>query len=134
MALVVKKYGGTKWIQHSGYFLRGASSGVTAGSATSTGGEDTHTLTVAEMPSHNHGGATGSMSANTSHSHSYGMYVGASGSGHGLIDSMTATSSGVPSTSSTDINHTHSITAQGSGTAHNNIPKYKSVYIWERTA
>ena len=47
-------YGGTKWIQHSGYFLRGARSGVVANSATKSGGEDTHTLTESEMPKHKH--------------------------------------------------------------------------------
>lgn len=32
-------------------------------------GEESHALSVAEMPAHNHGGATGAMSANAAHNH-----------------------------------------------------------------
>ena len=39
-AQVKAVYGGTTWISHSGYILRGATSGVTANSATKTGGTD----------------------------------------------------------------------------------------------
>ena len=82
---VIEQYGGERWIEHSGYVLRGASSGVTANSNTKTGGNDSvsytpagsnsgmgvtmnavslshsggavqnHTLTVSEIPSHTHG-------------------------------------------------------------------------------
>ena len=47
-------YGGTTWIQHSGYELRGATSGVVANSAVKTGGNDSVTLTSEQMPSHRH--------------------------------------------------------------------------------
>lgn len=55
-------FGGT-WTQIKDRFLLCAGSTYSAGS---TGGEAAHTLTVAEMPSHNHGGATGGPSTNTS--------------------------------------------------------------------
>lgn len=45
--------GGT-WISHSGYMLRGATSGVSSNQAQKDGGSDTHELTIAEMPSHTH--------------------------------------------------------------------------------
>ena len=53
----------TSWLQHTGYMLRGASSGVVANSAVADGGNDNvtpsgtvdgHTLTTAELPSHSH--------------------------------------------------------------------------------
>ena len=55
--------GGT-WERVEGEFIMGASDSYPVGT---TGGSATHTQTVAEMPSHNHSGATGSAG---SHSHS----------------------------------------------------------------
>ena len=46
-----QQYPGTTWEQIKDVFLLTAGNTYTAGS---TGGEATHTLTVAEMPSHNH--------------------------------------------------------------------------------
>ena len=106
-AKVIAVYGGTTWIQHSGYMLRGGTSDVVANSAVKTGGADTHTLTIQEMPSHNHG-----MPYQTNAS------SGATNWG------ITTTGA---QTGSTVTNNT------GGGQAHNNIPNYKSVYIWERT-
>ena len=106
---VKAQYGGLTWIQHSGYMLRGATSGVTANSATKTGGEDTHTLTVKEMPSHNH--------------YAYGWASVTDGSGS--YDVLGARLIGSKEKYTRDT---------GGGQAHNNLPSYKSVYIWERTA
>ena len=75
MAKVVAAYGGTTWIQHSGYVLRGASSGVVANSASSDGGSDSVSYTpsgsnsggsvtnttltsTAQIPAHTHGSKT----------------------------------------------------------------------------
>ena len=69
MEKVVENYGGTTWIQHTGYILRGASSGVIANDAQKTGGADSvsytpassdgktgsTTLTTAMIPAHTHG-------------------------------------------------------------------------------
>lgn len=114
MAKVVAVYGGTTWIQHSGYMLYGATSNVVANSAVKTGGEASHTLTVNELPSHTHPNPTDgaylinkSVTSGAAFSFAAGSYTRASASATG---------------------------ATGSGAAHNNMPPYKNVYIWERTA
>lgn len=139
MAKVITTYGGTTWIQHSGYVLRGATSGVVANSATKTGGSDN-----AVIVKHNHGGATGSMNRNNPHSHginqptqngdAMGVYGGGGYGGWGLAVAGTNNNFGRLSNQSTDINHEHSIQEQGEDGTNKNIPNYKSVYIWERTA
>lgn len=107
MAKVIAQYGGTTWIRHNGYMLYGATSNVVANSAVKSGGESTHTLTVDEMPSHTH----------TSNA-TYNYY----GSG-GSVGSLMLWGDG-----SATVGYT------GGGAAHNNMPPYKNVYIWERTA
>lgn len=114
MAKVIAIYGGTTWIQHSGYMLRGATSGVTANSATSNGGAETVTLTVDQIPSHTHPNPSdGAFLINKSVTSGYAM---AFGSGSYNRTSASATGS------------------RGGGQAHENMPPYKNVYIWERTA
>ena len=111
MEQVIAKYGGVAWVQHSGYFLRGATSGVTNNDPTATGGEDTHTLTTGEIPNHRHGYNTHA---------NFVLYHAESPT---IYDEVV---SGTTITGYT--------TYTGGGEAHNNIPVYKSVYIWERTA
>lgn len=122
-AKVIAQYGGTAWIQHSGYVLRGATSGVTANDATKTGGNDNaivvkHTHT--QQP-HWHAPANGS---------NFGVY-GAQG-----VDQFFFT--GGTSNNGNFTAATSSVTAVNNETGEDgtnkNIPNYKSVYIWERTA
>lgn len=99
-------FGGT-WERIGGRFLLGADSTYAAGS---TGGEAKHTLTVGEMPRHNHG----IDNLNASGSATTFMTVQAQdkkGSG-GNVQTMYA----------------------GEGKAHNNMPPYLAVYMWKRTA
>lgn len=113
MEKVIGIYGGTEWIQHDGYVLQGAKTGVIANSAVKTGGEATHVLTTAEMPSHSH-----SLIPNAGYiSADYAIQ---------LIPSATG---GFPTIGF--INKTNNT---GGGNAHNIMQPYKNVYIWERTA
>jgi microcystin-dependent protein len=82
----------------------------------SAGGVETVTLSVAQMPAHDHGGVTGAGSA---HSHTYTIPQ------FGTVQSGTGTSAATGSTSastSTESAHTHTISSQGGGAAHSNLP------------
>ena len=132
MQKVINVYGGTSWIQHTGYFLRGASSGVSANSTNTDGGEDSVTLTAAQsgLPSHVHCAVDGSNQLfqvrpndNTTTADTSGEL---SGSGYYIPRSKI---SGWGAPHNTGHNET-----QDASEAHNNIPRYKNVYIWERVA
>tara|TARA_R110000737_G_scaffold295030_2_gene301684 strand:+ start:158 stop:829 length:672 start_codon:yes stop_codon:yes gene_type:complete len=77
-----------------------------------TGGAKTHTLSVAEMPSHNHG------------------YTGIYGTAD--ADGSSDRSSGVGASNSYPI--VTKLENKGSGSAHNNLQPYIVVYFWKRTA
>lgn len=97
--------GGT-WSQIQDTFLLAAGTTYTAGD---TGGEATHTLTTDEMPSHKH---------------KFTDYYGLpSGSGTRQAAAYSAVASQGGGTAST-----------GGGQAHNNMPPYLTVYMWERTS
>lgn len=101
-------FGFGTWVQLKDRFLLGAGDDYTGGA---TGGEAEHTLTIAEMPSHNH------------ITHFRLKYV----SGSGNIQSA-------PNDSYwRDIQDQPSENTGGGG-AHNNMPPYLVVYIWKRTA
>ena len=78
-----------------------------------TGGAKTHTLSIAEMPSHNHtGSTTGTYATNNN-------------------DVPALNLSGTPENSAIN---TVNIAAQGGGASHNNLQPYIVVYMWRRTA
>ena len=95
-------FGGT-WEQIQNRFLLAAGSSYTAGD---TGGEATHTLTVAEMPKHTHGS----------------IYTGSSGTKN------------LPWLAGTGSNIAYVDGYAGGGKAHNNMPPYLVIYVWKRTA
>lgn len=101
-----------------------------------TGGEKTHQLTVAELPSHDHAPGTLSTDNSGDHTHDINRRIAAGnvggsagGSGTGTVDVQTGPSG----------NHNHIVTsgktaATGSGTAHQNMPPFITCYMWKRTA
>lgn len=104
-------FGGT-WEQLKDRFLLGAGSSYSNGK---TGGEATHTLTTAEMPSHNHNSNVRVQWYNDNNA--WGLQTTDIANSNFRIDS------GAVYTSNT-----------GSGQAHNNMPPYLVVFMWRRTA
>lgn len=168
-------FGGT-WEQISGQFLLGAGEEYSLGE---TGGEATHTLSIQEIPSHNHifsGIATNSGAQSAKHTHTITIndsgnhnHVAPNGSsfymtrGYGASEANGITPGGsfgentqtggikrdptiaysgththTASLAEETALHAHSITPQGNigntggGNAHNNLPPYLAVNIWQR--
>jgi len=114
-------FGGT-WTQLKDRFLLGSGDTYSAGSMD---GSATHTLTEEQLPSISgslifHGSENGSIVINTS-GHFSGNYVG------GKYTSATTYSGSSQS-------YTNPTFSFGSGQAHNNMPPYLTVYMWERVS
>lgn len=107
-AKMANHFGGTWEVYGSGRVLVAKSADTEFDTIGETGGAKTHTLTVDQMPSHNH-------SVNLSSSTGYMAGVAVMGGSEG-----TATTSFVKNT--------------GSGSAHNNLQPYIVVYRYRRTA
>ena len=116
----------------SGRFLVGiGNNGETNYSLGANGGEDSHQLTVSEMPSHNHGGST---SEDGEHDHEYNDKY-ALENNNGVSDDDCALCGGAD-TDVSDGNqsrnvdtqpagdHDHTISSQGGNQAHENRPKF----------
>lgn len=116
---------------------------------TTDGGEKTHTLTLNEMPSHNHNSRSlvGTFGIRRFGTSAPGTDVGIGGFASGIVSDAATTWSGshsligVSSKSVTNpaydrhtVNATHTHDAQGGGGAHNNMPPYIVVNRWHRTA
>lgn len=106
-----------------GKFALGASDKYALGSK---GGEESVTLSINEMPSHNHGGEVGEAG---SHQHNYAkpqkdynwdQTFESGASNHYPYTDVTSTTEAAG-------NHKHSITSQGGGKAHNNMPPYVGI-------
>lgn len=116
-------FSGTSWEKLEGRFLLGSDSTYNPGS---TGGEATHTLTLNEMPVHNHDGLYYSyidtensvtLNGGTASYHipwGSSSYPGDYGAGTGEKELITGNA--------------------GGGTAHNNMPPYLVVNMWKRTS
>jgi hypothetical protein len=95
-------FGGT-WTRIQNAFLWATTSTGTIGQ---TGGEQTVTLTEAQMPKHNHGGTY--TNAGTARTHAW-LASGGTAMGYDTVEA-------------------------GGGAAHNNMPPYIQVSVWRRTA
>jgi microcystin-dependent protein len=108
-----------------------------------TGGAKTHTISAAEMPVHTHSfSGSGTTSAAGAHAHTQNggtvnpsgvtLFAGVAGAG--------GANQGTAALTSTVADHTHTLTisgttgSAGSGTAHNNLQPYITVFFWKRTA
>lgn len=103
---------------------RHATSGTFNVAAETTGGAETHALSIAELASHTHTGTTGNEGTQASFPLSYNGGSGTASSGTGT---NTRYGSGNAHT------HTFTTNATGSGTAHNNLQPYIVCYMWKRT-
>lgn len=120
-----------------------------------TGGSKTHTLTAAEMPSHSHSIShthTGSTDTAPNHTHGIAARRSTNTQDTGAETRIQAVggygdnTGGIFGNGTTDLGGTHShiiVTggpstgssgSAGSGAAHNNMPPYIVVYMWQRTA
>lgn len=111
---------GGRWVRVSGYFLYGAASQSSVGG---TGGEAQHTLTVNEMPKHHHDTIGGLRWSQT-------LYA---------IDTLGNTEGGMGVKTNTDnpragYRSKMETNQVGGNAAHNNMPPYRTVNIWRRTA
>lgn len=98
-------FGGT-WVQIKDTFLLSAGDTYNAGD---TGGSSTHTLTIDEMPSHNH---------------IVKPYYGGIGNGSALQRGWSGSST----------SQDYTTTNTGGGQAFDIMPPYLTVYMWKRTA
>ena len=111
---------GGKWEQIKDRFMLACGDTYAAGS---TGGEAEHTLTVDEMPTHDH---------------KIRLFTGI----NGVATTVSDTQQGKPlsskwnedNTLSSDTNQEHNIDVTGGGSPHNNMPPYLAVYAWKRIA
>lgn len=93
--------------------LTGLPGGLNGDTLGATGGAELHTLIIAEMPAHNHGGTTGGTNAVLG-----AVPGGALAPGTSYLNFEAASP------------HTHTIGSQGGGTAHNNVqPSVVANYI-----
>lgn len=108
-----EKWPGTEWEQISeGTFLMAAGAKYESGNKY---GSNTHTLTVSEIPSHNH--AVNAKTCNTEGATNYGLWSPGNGfNNRAYVDKGTLWS-----------------TNAGSGQPHNNIPQSIAVPLWHRT-
>lgn len=111
-------YGFGTWAAIAGKVVVGISGSDTEfDTLNETGGAKTHTLSVAEMPAHDHGGKV-SGSSN-------GDYIGLVGGGQGGWGLAGGTNNNI---------YRALIPSQGGSAAHNNLQPYIVKYVWERTA
>ena len=131
--------GGT-WESRSGYMLRAATSDVTFDKANDTNDGGADSVTVSSVASHNHTQNSHNHTQNA-HGHTWtATYArtstnGASGNLPLNATGTTATTNiGVNNQTATNQAKTATNQANGANYTVPTLPKYKNVYMWERTA
>lgn len=124
-------FGFGKWERIQDVFLLAAGEKFQAGT---TGGEETHELTVDEMPQHSH---TATLSSSGKHTHTIGTDTDVTYNASGKCCSVHKAEEGADQfngRTSENGEHTHDVTIEntGSSKAHNNMPPYLAVYVWYR--
>lgn len=128
---------GGKWEQIKDTFLLACGDGYANGN---TGGEESHTLTVEEMPAHSHEPTDKTVDSDTYNTYGYqlirhlssestGRYMMAAGSDYYAF-SMNPNASDYVSKNDLIVSYTSATT--GGSQSHNNMPPYLAVYIWKR--
>lgn len=108
---------GTTWQRFgNGKVLVGVDEGDTAfNTVKKEGGAKTHTLIIAEMPSHTH----------IQNEHSHEVHTHQANRGNGSLSGGGSPAAYTPAIAAINQN-------TGGGAAHNNLQPYITVYIWER--
>lgn len=106
----------TTWEKIEGRFIVGTDTSDSDFTSMKTGGEKAHTLTIAEMPSHNHPNSKSTLM----------------NWGQNWADGGSSWSS--KSSPQNDWYQPLNISSQGGGQSHNNLPPYYCTNIWHRTA
>ena len=102
---------GGNWEKIQNRFLYGSGGSYGVGN---TGGEESHVLSMNEMPAHNHSGISTKWQSWASH----GPTCGPEGGSNFIVNN----------------NGSFTTNNSGGGQAHNNMPPYYAVNIWRRTA
>jgi microcystin-dependent protein len=113
--------------------------------AEKTGGAKTHTLTTAQIPSHNHSVSVGTTQIRGSITNVAAQSVNTGIDGFGVFSAdrdgavgyaVNSKSTGRSDRATLNADHNHSASAgnTGGGGAHNNLQPYITVYMWKRTA
>lgn len=117
---------GGNWVQIKDKFLLSCGDTYNNGA---TGGSATVSLTESEMPRHTH-------LQNAHHHQQFGNYSSGSGSGSGYMYSQNRTTTKVDTADTTATNKytggTGTSESASNGSAHENMPPYLAVYVWER--
>lgn len=104
---------GGNWLQIEDRFLLGAGKSYSPGK---TGGSSTVTLTIGQIPAHNHGMNLYSENAASASSN------------------VRALSNGTNQSTKNYVKNSAFISSTGGGAAHENMPPYLAVYMWKRVA